>query len=230
MTLGTGVFLSSILVSLVFLYSSTKDRWNWRKGVKRIGIGLTVLTCLGVATYFSWDPLQSIADRPKPFRELGGITLGASQADVKFLKGLPDVSCTDSVEKDWSLWAYKLTSEADTVPSWLVVTFMETHGAWTIYIRSDDASFRNAPELEHVNKYESLESIDKRFGPSSSVIPSEDGLSRTYAYRRYNLRVDFAKGQVTRYGIYYHPNKPDVVPLAPGSKRACIDKQGKDAN
>ncbi len=46
MTLGTGIFLSAAFLGLIFLYHSTKDRWNWTKGAKRLGflaVGLVVL-------------------------------------------------------------------------------------------------------------------------------------------------------------------------------------------
>jgi hypothetical protein len=115
----------------------------------------------------------------------------------------------------------------DQSVSFLVVTFNGTYGAWSIYIGSPDAMFNKAPELDHVNKYATLESIDKRFGPASTIKPSDDGLSRDYAYRRYNLRVEFAQGQMTNYGIFYHPGQPDLSPFAPGSKRVCVNKDDK---
>jgi hypothetical protein len=227
MTLGTGIFLSAVVISIVMLFSITKDRWSWRKGFKRIGIALLVLICVGVAIYFAWAPIQAFVDRPKPFQELGGVKVGASQDDVKFLKGLPDAACTISTLKDWSLWAYRLTTAEDKSPTWLIVTFMGAHGAWSIYIRSDDAEFNQAPVLEHVDKFETVESINKRFGPATEIRPSDDGLSREYAFRRYNLRVAFTQGHVSNYGIFYHPNAPDMSPIAPDSKQTCVDKEGK---
>jgi len=228
MTLGTGIFLSVVVISIVMLFFITKDRWNWWKGFKRFAIALLVLICVGVAIYFAWEPIQTLVDRPKPFQELGGVKLGSSQADVKFLKGIPDTTCTDSATKDWSLWGYKLTAD-DKSPTWQVITFKETHGVWSIYIGSPDNKFNQAPELDHVSQYSTWEAIDKRFGPASAVEPSEDGLSRMYAYHRYNLRVEFAQGHLTSYGIFYHPGDSDLSAFAPGSKRVCVNKDDKPA-
>lgn len=45
MTLGTGLFLSALILSLVILYSVTRDRWNWRR--------LVFWVCLGMECWIS---------------------------------------------------------------------------------------------------------------------------------------------------------------------------------
>ena len=35
MTLGTGISLSMVVIAVVALYGITRDRWNWRRFVKR---------------------------------------------------------------------------------------------------------------------------------------------------------------------------------------------------
>jgi hypothetical protein len=225
MSLGTGIFSAAVLLSIVILFVVTKDRWKW----KRIVIGLfsvAVLLVIGAVVVGKWG--EQIFDRPKPFTELGGIKLGASQADVKFLKGLPDAQCTDTEEKDWLLWAYRITADTGTTPTFLVVTFKEGVGVWTVWVRSDNQAFTDAPMLDHINKWSTIEDIDKRFGPPSSVRPSEDQLSRTYAYRKYNLKVDFEKGKLQDYRIY-NPKQPEISDFSKTSKRVCKNKDGTDA-
>ncbi len=227
MTIGTGIFLASIVLAVTALFATTRDRWNWAKGLKRISIGSAILVGVLVAAYFAWD---QFADRPKPLEEFGGIKLGASQSDVKFLKGLPDVTCTDSATPGWSMWAYKLgTDSTSSAHTYLVVRFMEPIGAWAISTFAFGQSLTDAPSLDQVNQYSSLQSINQRFGPPTSIEPSEDQLSREYLYRRFNLRVTFAQGRVTEYGIE-HPKKPNKWKFAPGSKRICIDREGKSVS
>jgi hypothetical protein len=108
-----------------------------------------------------------------------------------------------------------------------MVSFMGAYAVWSIYVRSDNGSFTNAPALDHVDQSSSMESINKRLGPASTITPSDDQLSRNFAYRRYTLRVSFAQGTVKDYGIY-HPKRMDFTPWAPGSKRVCVDMEGKD--
>jgi hypothetical protein len=225
MALGTGIFLSSIVVSLVLLFLATKDRWNWKKGIKRIAIGLIIVICLCAATYFAWDPVQAFLDRPKPFQEMAGIKLGASQADVKFLKGTPEITCTDSDQKGWSRWVWAVNPHAEKIPTRLVVSFQEPYGVWTVQLIPGDIILLAAPALDHVSVFQTFESIDSRFGPASTITPSDDGLTRAYSYRRYNLRVIVGGGHVREYGIY-HPKHPDYIPWATGSKRLCIDEDG----
>jgi hypothetical protein len=225
MSLGTGIFSTAVLLSIVILFVVTKDRWSWKRITIWISSIAALLVVIGIVIGKYSDVLL---DRPQPFTELGGIKLGASQADVKFMKGLPDAQCTDSEEKDWTLWAYKLTTESEGTPSWLVVTFKEGIGVWTVWIRSDNQTFTNAPMLDHINKWSSIEDIEKRFGPASTVHPSEDQLSRTYAYRKYNLKVDFEKGKLQDYRIY-HPKQPDISDWSKTSKRTCTNKDGTDA-
>ena len=43
MNLGTGIFLSTLVMAVIVLYGITKDRWNWRRFVKR-----AAFVCMGV--------------------------------------------------------------------------------------------------------------------------------------------------------------------------------------
>jgi hypothetical protein len=60
------------------------DRWKWKRIVKW-AVGLPVLLALigagGFWAYFRYD------ERPKPQTEFGGLKLGATEADVKFIRG-----------------------------------------------------------------------------------------------------------------------------------------------
>ena len=89
MSLGTGIFLAAVVIGLVMLFSATKDRWNWWKGFKRLGIGLIVLIGIGVGIYFGFKPIRELIDRPKPFQEMAGVKRGESQADAPAAGQLP---------------------------------------------------------------------------------------------------------------------------------------------
>lgn len=66
MTLGEGLFSSAVFLGLIFLYHSTKDRWNWKKGAKRFGYLVLGLIVLGVGAWLydeflhksSWEITQ----------------------------------------------------------------------------------------------------------------------------------------------------------------------------
>jgi len=85
MSLGTAIFLASLLLSLIYLYKITRDRWNWRKGANRLlkMIGFVILAGLVL-----WAGLW-IRNRPSVRNEYAGLRLGMTMAEVKYTKGLP---------------------------------------------------------------------------------------------------------------------------------------------
>lgn len=42
MDIGTGIFLSSLVIGFVLLYNANRDRWNWKK----VSIGIFVVVAL----------------------------------------------------------------------------------------------------------------------------------------------------------------------------------------
>ena len=98
MSLGTAIFLSAVLLSIVALFIATKDRWNWKKLVGWLfGVAAAVPIVAGVGFYV----YSYIAELPKAQLSFCDIPLGATESDVKFLKGAP----TEVQEQDH--WIYK---------------------------------------------------------------------------------------------------------------------------
>jgi len=86
MNTGLAILLSSIFIGLIILYISTKDSWSWKKILIRLTISIFIITftvIIGIIVY------SEIKDRPRHAAEFWDISLGASKADVKFLKGKP---------------------------------------------------------------------------------------------------------------------------------------------
>jgi len=50
MELGTGIFLSSLVLAAVILYGITKDRWRWRSIIRGIAIIFFGPNCAGNAS------------------------------------------------------------------------------------------------------------------------------------------------------------------------------------
>lgn len=81
MTLGTGIFLSSIFLGLCYLFIQTKNRWNWKK-ICFWSLGLPLLLTILMIGYFSVNSL--IENLPKIITEIKGIHLGDSKSDLIF--------------------------------------------------------------------------------------------------------------------------------------------------
>lgn len=90
MTIGTGIFFAALLLSSVYFYQITQDRWNWLKIGKwtlKIGSGLIVLGVLLTGGTFVYFQIQNI---PHKQTEYAGLNLGMSMTEVKYVKGVPN--------------------------------------------------------------------------------------------------------------------------------------------
>src|SRR2546429_3184585 len=65
MTVGTGIFLASLVLGIILLFSITKDRWNWAKGFKRLGLVSLGLVAVTVAAFYGWNAHQEANEAAK---------------------------------------------------------------------------------------------------------------------------------------------------------------------
>jgi hypothetical protein len=93
MDTGTGLFLGLVFCGTIFLYSQTKDRWNWSK-LKKIGkwLAITLIALIIISIVYIYinnkeEKAQTIWESPKITNELMGIKLNDSFKDVQFKLG-----------------------------------------------------------------------------------------------------------------------------------------------
>ncbi len=87
-TVGTGLFLSAVLLATVWLFLATQDRWNWARIARRTGAGFLILGLLGGSAI--WITLTDYIPVIKPLEkvnELNDIRIGMHKTDVEFLMG-----------------------------------------------------------------------------------------------------------------------------------------------
>jgi hypothetical protein len=98
MNIGLGIFGGLVILGIIYLYTQTKDRWNWSRMVKRllIGIGILIAAYLAlIAGVVGFEKINGYLDsRPALIKSYGGITIGEKVADVEFR------SETKEVDKD----------------------------------------------------------------------------------------------------------------------------------
>jgi hypothetical protein len=85
MSIGLGIFLSSLCLGTIALYGITKDRWNWRRIGRNISLGLLVIAIAGAGVYF-WNDLPTFIPKQN---EYAGLRLGMTQEEVQYIKGHP---------------------------------------------------------------------------------------------------------------------------------------------
>jgi hypothetical protein len=89
MSIGTGTFLSAILISIVMLYGITKNRWGWRRIIKRVALVCLTLFLLGAAAGMGMYLYNQLPVTIAVQTELGRVRIGMTQNEVKYVKGYP---------------------------------------------------------------------------------------------------------------------------------------------
>jgi hypothetical protein len=227
MTLGTGIFLASLVLGTIGLYALTRDRWKWRKIAKWGGIGLAAAVLLPTAWFLGWDKVKPLIIPRMPYTEMLDVKLGAPIEDVKFVKGVPTDTCTNASTPGWTALLYRGDgSEEGKVLE--RVTVMQDHGVWTVLVARVGDSYVASP-LEGVSWADSPAIFEKKFGEPNYIEASENGLTRTYYFRKYNLMAAFRKNSAEMIGIY-HPERPEADAARPDSVQKCVDANGEPSN
>jgi protein-S-isoprenylcysteine O-methyltransferase Ste14 len=87
MSVGLGIFLSSLVLSIVVLYGFTKDRWNWPKIARRTGLGVLTVAALVIGIWagiYFWNQLPASL---RTQTEYAGLRIGMAQDEVMYIKG-----------------------------------------------------------------------------------------------------------------------------------------------
>ncbi len=177
MTIGTSIFLSSLIIAILILLVITKDHWNWAMVLRRTILILLSIFLIGALTFGGYHYYNNI---PKVQNEMWGLKLGQSISDVKIIKGKPDFI----LEKD-SIFAY-ITSYG-TAKEYYALEFK--NGALISII----CLWRGEPilqKIQTISNHSSLSDIVKRFGKDYQIADTDSGFTRIYRYPQYHLRFN----------------------------------------
>jgi hypothetical protein len=99
MTIGAGIFSSTVLLIVVFALWQTTKHHKW----KAVGKAFAAIVALGTAvgvTIWGWN---EYSERPVPQNALAGIALGMSPLDVQIQKGKPSeaIPAMDETPAEW---------------------------------------------------------------------------------------------------------------------------------
>jgi hypothetical protein len=87
MSIGTALFLSTLVIGLIILYGITRDRWNWKAIAKRTGLAVFVIVLVGLLTaggFYLWNNLPVGVQT-----QYAGLKVGMHKDEVKYVKGMP---------------------------------------------------------------------------------------------------------------------------------------------
>ena len=88
---GVALFWGLALVAIVILYHSTKDRWNWKKIMKRFLLIPAFCIGAGLLVWLYQAAGEKIRNMPTKQVEFDGVKLGELRQDVLFNKGAPPI-------------------------------------------------------------------------------------------------------------------------------------------
>jgi hypothetical protein len=214
MEIGTAIFLSSIIVAVVLLYGFTKDRWSWRRIIFRSLAGMLLLAVVGAAAIFAaqyWDQFffPVTLDRQT---EYGGLRLGMSRDEVRYIKGLPTDLVTNDMDQatqtfgvikqselpkektinDYQLWSYEAYKHS------IHVDFGRGPTVLSIACYSDDKLY-HCPAIGGVQDGTSETDLLRRLGtPTKSQIR---GATKTINYDEIGVEFNLEKESVYRLAI-----------------------------
>src|SRR5437870_4308170 len=89
MSLGLGIFLSSLVLAVVMLYGLTRDRWSWRGIFKRTALAVLALVLITAAIIGGVELWNRLPATVTPQTEYAGLRIGMTPDDVMYIKGYP---------------------------------------------------------------------------------------------------------------------------------------------
>ena len=97
MSLGDALVLASVIFAPIYLYKITRDRWNWKRGVRRFLQGFFLVITLGCLLWWSIEKINDISRQT----EYADLRLGMTMAEARYSKGVPDNVYKEETEGEW---------------------------------------------------------------------------------------------------------------------------------
>jgi hypothetical protein len=223
MSLGSAIFLSSVVIAVVMLYGLTKDRWRSGPFVKRANLtflAIVAITGTIAGALYIWNQLPLALARQT---EYAGLRLGISQDEVIYIKGVPQ-TVNGELETEGPLKGSRPTIEKDKLEkgkqvrdyddwayngdySRINVTFnMKKTAVTAIQCYSSDKLSR-CPPILGIRDGDSEKTVIDRLGvPAISrierlSIPGVEGATKYISYPNLGINFHLEKEQVYYMGI-----------------------------
>lgn len=130
MSLGTSIFLSSLLLGLIYLYIKTKDDWNWKKIFIAIAVIVSLLVAVILIAVY-WDKVfggahdfENKKEHSGLIKSYRGVFIGDKLSDVQFKFGkLEEIKSTEKdsdtniywVEEKFLVFVSKKSNKVDFI-------------------------------------------------------------------------------------------------------------------
>jgi len=192
MTLGLGIFLSSLFLGIIYIFVSTKDRWNWKKilFVWPLCIVL-VVGVIGGAGFYIYNHYEN---KHKTYNRYIDIPLNAPESDLFFLKGHEYLKKDYTRDKSFVFYQYEIKDK------YQFNVILKDNKIWRISCYSDTSY--DCPSLNKIQIHDSANKVKERLGEPNHVSSNDDNTQRIWAYEQFNIYMMLSKGKINGIGIF----------------------------
>lgn len=214
MEIGTAIFLSTVLISIVLLYIFSGNRNRWIRFLKWlfaiIILGLLSLV-VGLYLWKLWE------ERRYPVTSLMNISLGDTVRDAIFKKGEPNERC----------YVNKTTREIISLVYFdgqrRIDIFFYRGNAFEIIISGTVPFYETGAR---VAIGDTIDKVEKIWGNPDYIRENSPG-DREFTYEEFNLGFFSKYNKITRIEIYSSHYTNAINELSEYPVMYCVDKEGR---
>jgi hypothetical protein len=227
MSVGTTIFLSSIVLASVILYGITKDRWPWAsltastaRAASTTFVGVIIVSIL-IGVIFTVESLLPIA----PQTAYAGLRLGMGQDEVMYIKGYPPsvlgkAPKAPEAKGPWDRYGWwddpvvvetKTLGDGQRVQDYrdwsyqyrhsrIDVTFNPEHTAVIAIQCYSHDSLGHCPSIAGASDGNSEQEVIRKLGPPDTS--RIDGVAKSLDSRTHGIPLWLTKEQIYMLGIY----------------------------
>jgi hypothetical protein len=189
MTIGTGIFLSTLLVIAAVAVRMISLHRKWKLVGRVAAVLLAVCIVLGGIVYL-WQYIRSLPPAPSEATELAKVRLGMTPTDVTLMLGEPDEKTEPTIQNGEVRFQFNYTSPE------VHVTFYGTdkyHAMVSIVCASDPST-----KLLGFDSSSTEDLIIRRLGKPSTVSIARNGLSKIDSYSKWKAAFVLSKATVVQ--------------------------------
>lgn len=191
MTLGDGIFWSTVVIVVAGAIYQISVRKRWKLAGRVVGVLILVGFVIGGGIW-GWFEYQS---RPYIVDQLGGVRLGMKPVQVKLAKGEPTNSHKDPIrEEDGTYqmgWGFRESEYSDSMQ--LVIFFGDTAAELEVGIV---CRFGGYGELLGISFGSPETHVIEVLGEPTHVSVASDGLMKQMSYARWQTSYRIRQGKV----------------------------------